>query len=255
VTFAGWLGVLTAVRQLLAHECRREEEHDDVPGRRAEPTDARSILDEIDALIHAGADELAVAIETVEEMLRASDATAEPFDRARILLALGRVRRRAKQRRKAREALAEALAIFEQTGSRAWADAARAEAARCGVRATTGELTVSEQRVAELVAQGMSNREIAAAAFISPKTVEANLARVYRKLGIRSRAQLAVHIALQAAGSPTPADTCMNHLAECRKCKALPSVGISPIEAVTVTCNYGRRTQCLAGVELPSQSV
>ncbi len=163
-------------------------------------------MEEIDALVRVEGNEVAEAVETVEEILRATESTAEPFERARILLALGRVRRRAKQRKQAREALAEALAIFEQTGSAAWADAARAEVARCGVRAAEGELTVSERRVADLVAQGMSNREIAAAAFISPKTVEANLARVFRKLGIRSRAQLAVHIALQAAGSPKPAE-------------------------------------------------
>ncbi len=168
-------------------------------------------MEEIDALVRVEGNEVAGAVETVEEILRATESTAEPFERARLLLALGRVRRRAKQRKQAREALGEALAIFERTGSPAWADAARAEVARCGVRAAEGELTVSERRVAELVAQGMSNREIAAAAFISPKTVEANLARVFRKLGFRSRAQLAVHIALQAAGSPKPAEVSMEH--------------------------------------------
>jgi hypothetical protein len=121
---------MTAVRTLVAHELRCEEEHDDVHGRRSDLARPSSILGEIDALIHVGGGELAAAMETVEGMLRASEPTAEPFDRARILLTLGRVRRRAKQRRKAREALAEALALFEQTGSRAWADAARAEAAR-----------------------------------------------------------------------------------------------------------------------------
>jgi DNA-binding NarL/FixJ family response regulator len=57
-------------------------------------------------------------------------------------------------------------------------------------RGAAGELTASEGRIAELAATGFTNREVAAALFVSPKTVEASLARVYRKLGIRSRAEL-----------------------------------------------------------------
>jgi DNA-binding CsgD family transcriptional regulator len=216
VTFASWLELVAAVRAVLARELVRADECDGVQcGRRGRgheaSTQTQPLLEEIDALVRVEGNGVAAAVETVEEILRASESTAEPFERARMLLALGRLRRRAKQRKQAREALGEALAIFEQTGLAAWADAARAEVARCGVRAAEGELTVSERRVADLVAQGMSNREIAAAAFISPKTVEANLARVFRKLGIRSRAQLAVRIALQAAGSPKPAEVSMQH--------------------------------------------
>ncbi len=190
VTFAGWLGLVAAVRTLLARELGRAEE---ATGRPMEATDVRSVRDEIEAFVPGGGD-ASVAIEALEAILRAGGSTADPFDRARILLALGRVRRRAKQRQQAREALIEALQIFERTGPPAWAELTRVEVARCGVRAAEGELTASEWRVAELVAQGMSNREVAAAAFISPKTVEANLARIYRKLGIRSRAQLAIYI-------------------------------------------------------------
>jgi DNA-binding NarL/FixJ family response regulator len=69
---------------------------------------------------------------------------------------------------------------------------ARGELARLGQRWPPGELTETEHRVAELAASGLTNREIAAAAFMSPKTVEANLSRIYRKLGVRSRAQLAL---------------------------------------------------------------
>ena len=76
-------------------------------------------------------------------------------------------------------------------GTPLWADRARAELARTNV-APRPEfvLTPSEQRVAELAATGMTNRDVAAALFISPKTVEANLARIYRKLGIKTRAEL-----------------------------------------------------------------
>jgi DNA-binding NarL/FixJ family response regulator len=89
-----------------------------------------------------------------------------------------------------------ALATFDELGIPLWADRARAELARANVgNRRTAELTPSEQRVAELAASGMTNRDVAAALFISPKTVEATVARVYRKLGIRSRAELGRRIA------------------------------------------------------------
>ena len=75
-------------------------------------------------------------------------------------------------------------------GTPLWADRARAELARTTSAQPESQLTPSEQRVAELAASGMTTRDIAAALFISPKTVEANLARIYRKLGIQSRAEL-----------------------------------------------------------------
>jgi DNA-binding CsgD family transcriptional regulator len=76
-------------------------------------------------------------------------------------------------------------------GTPLWADRVRAELARVKVVPTHDHtLTPSERRVAELAASGMTNRDVAAALFISPKTVEANLARVYRKLGIKTRAEL-----------------------------------------------------------------
>jgi DNA-binding CsgD family transcriptional regulator len=194
VTFAGWLGLVAAVRTVVARELGRAQAQpgtDRIRGREAAPG---TIRDELEAVGPLGAGDAAGAIEALEKILRSDEPWSDPFERARLLLALGRARRRAKQRKQAREALVEALEIFEQTGPPEWVETARVELARCGVRAADGELTVSERRVAELVAEGMSNREIAAAAFISPKTVEANLARIYRKLGIRSRAQLAIYI-------------------------------------------------------------
>ena len=87
--------------------------------------------------------------------------------------------------------LSEALATFEAMGARLWAERATTELARTrfGARQIAG-LTPSEHRVAELAAKGMTNRDVAATLFISPKTVEANLSRIYRKLGIHSRAEL-----------------------------------------------------------------
>jgi DNA-binding CsgD family transcriptional regulator len=120
-----------------------------------------------------------------------------PLERARTLLCLGVVRRQAQQKKAAREALEQALAIFEELGARLWAEKARAELRRIsGRRAPTEELTETERRVAELAAAGRSNKEIAVELFMGVSTVEAHLSRVYRKLGIRSRAALASHLAM-----------------------------------------------------------
>ena len=118
-----------------------------------------------------------------------------PFDRARTLLLLGQLERRLRKKESASANLQAALEIFERHNIPLWADRARAELARANVGAHgSGHLTPSEQRVAELAASGMKNRDVANALFISPKTVEANLARIYRKLGIKSRAELGRHI-------------------------------------------------------------
>jgi DNA-binding CsgD family transcriptional regulator len=115
-------------------------------------------------------------------------------------LALGRLRRRRREKQLAATALAEALAEFERIGAPLWAAQARAELARARpVHPTAGELTATEHRITDLAAEGLTNREIAARLFISPKTVEANLAKAYRKLGVRSKAELARHMATLAA--------------------------------------------------------
>jgi DNA-binding CsgD family transcriptional regulator len=117
----------------------------------------------------------------------------QPFDRARTLLVLGAAQRRAKQRAEARVSLEAALAVFEELGAVLWADRARAEIARLGGRRArdSDELTETERQIAELAADGRSNREIAGELFVSERTVEANLTRTYRKLGVRSRTELA----------------------------------------------------------------
>ena len=120
-----------------------------------------------------------------------ADAEPYPLEHARTLLCLGVVRRQAQQKRAAREALEQALAIFEALGARLWAEKARAELARISGRApASGDLTETERRVAELAAQGRTNKQIAAELFMGVSTVESHLSRVYRKLGVR-RAELA----------------------------------------------------------------
>jgi len=113
-----------------------------------------------------------------------------PFEAARSRLALGQVYRRAGYKRMANDALVEAGGAFDSLGIPRWAERAREEAGRVGLHPTTSELTGTERRVAELVASGHSNQETAAALFMSVKTVEANLTRIYRKLSLRSRTEL-----------------------------------------------------------------
>src|SRR5262249_51730429 len=103
----------------------------------------------------------------------------------------GVILRRLKQKRRAREVLEEAAAEFGRLGSPLWLERAQGELGRVAARRATEGLTATELRIARLAADGLSNPEIAAQAFVSRKTVEANLARAYRKLGISSRAQLA----------------------------------------------------------------
>ena len=135
--------------------------------------------------------DLAEALTAFESALAHHEAAPIPFDRARTLLALGAAQRRAKERRAARVSLEEARAVFGTLGAKVWEQRAAAELNRIGGRApSTGELTPVERRVAELVAAGNTNREVAAALFLSIRTVEGHLSRVYGKLGVRSRVEL-----------------------------------------------------------------
>lgn len=130
------------------------------------------------------------AVESCERALSEHQRLPMPFELARTQLIVGQLQRRQRHREAASATLREALSTFEELGTPLWADRARAELKRATGTRTRAELTASEQRVAELAATGVTNREMAAALFISSKTVEANLSRIYRKLNIRSRAEL-----------------------------------------------------------------
>ena len=137
-------------------------------------------------------DEAAAAL---ERSVRMSESLGQPLVHGRALLAQGTVARRAKRKREADEALGQATEVFERAGMALLAERARAERARIGLRPRApGELTETERRVAELAAAGRRNVEIAAELFMSVHAVEANLTRVYRKLGIRSRSELALRL-------------------------------------------------------------
>ena len=130
------------------------------------------------------------------DLQEAADAYGElglRFDRARTLLSLGRAQRRVRKWGAARTSLQAAAAEFDEMGSPGWADEARSELARLGGRRrqSPDELTPTEQQVVELAADGLANKEIASALFITVRTVEEHLKNAYAKLGIRSRTQLA----------------------------------------------------------------
>ncbi len=141
------------------------------------------------AIVLAAEGELDKAFAALDALDEAAAAKL-PFDFAWTLLVRGRLHRRAKQRHAAAEVLRATLEQFEQLGAPSWVERTRAELDRVGLRRAPTELTPTERRVAELAASGLTNREVASKAFMSPKTVQANLARVYRKLGISSRAEL-----------------------------------------------------------------
>ncbi|MGH2921976.1 MAG: helix-turn-helix transcriptional regulator, partial [Gaiellaceae bacterium] len=143
-------------------------------------------------LFQAASTDLDGAIASLHLALEHHERIAIPFDRARTLLALGTTYRRGKQKAAARTTLGEAVAEFERLGAALWVKEAQAQLARIGGRAPSGNtLTPTEQRVAELVVEGLSNKQVAAALFVTPKTVETQLSRIYGKLQIHSRAELA----------------------------------------------------------------
>jgi DNA-binding CsgD family transcriptional regulator len=153
-------------------------------------------------LLAAASGRLEEAPAAFERALAEHEAVPFPFDRARTLLVYGAALRRAKRKADARDRLEQAAAAFDALCAAAFADRARAELARIGGRRRSeGGLTPTERQIAELVAEGRSNKEVAAALFVTVKTVEANLSRVYAKLGLRSRAELARQL---TEGEPAP---------------------------------------------------
>ena len=146
-----------------------------------------------------------------EEAFRWHERTPTPFERARTELCLAERLRRARRRIDARERLHSALETFERLDAAPWEERVHAELAAAGEktrrRATSAaqELTPQELQVALIVAGGATNREAGAALFLSPKTIEAHLGRIYRKLSVRSRTELASRLASEGALEAAPA--------------------------------------------------
>jgi DNA-binding CsgD family transcriptional regulator len=149
-----------------------------------------------EALIALAEDASTEPLRRLEEAASAYERLGLRFDHARTLLAAGRAARRLRKWKLAADLLERSLAAFEAIGADGWAGETRSELGRIGGRktATNGALTASERRVAELAADGLTNRQIAAALVISPATVATHLKHAREKLGVRSRAQLTTRL-------------------------------------------------------------
>lgn len=159
------------------------------------------------SLIHAARGDLERAEAAAIAALTFHERLPMPLEKARTQLVLGQLQRRQRRRQAAAATVEEALRTFDDLGARLWQQRAEAELSRLtGSRESTSVLTPAEARVAQHAAAGLSNKEIATELFLSPKTVEMNLSKVYRKLGIRSRAQLhrRLHDSRENPDSQTP---------------------------------------------------
>ena len=154
-------------------------------------------------LLSAARGDLDQALADYQRALTAHERLDMPVELGRTLLAQGRLHRRRNERQRAQDCLSRAAAVFDAAGASRWAAVAREELGRArGRRGSADRLTPTELQVAELAVAGLRNTEIAARLFLSGKTVEANLSRIYRKLGVRSRTELAAKMPRQ--GTPAP---------------------------------------------------
>lgn len=137
------------------------------------------------------------AIAELGRAVTLAESLASPFEQARARMRLGQALRHARRRRDARPYLEQAHTAFELLGARPWADRAAAELAATGITAAPRRtpfhtrLTPQELRVALQVAEGLTNQEVAARLFLSPKTIDVHLSHIYGKLGVHSRTSLA----------------------------------------------------------------
>jgi DNA-binding CsgD family transcriptional regulator len=145
----------------------------------------------IDALAAARAGDLDAAAASARAAVAAHETAPLRLELARSLLALGQIERRRKARKRSRSALVRARDLAVEIGHRPLQARIERELPRIAAARGGDELTVTEQRVAGLIAAGATNRDAAAALFVSVRTVETHVAAIYRKLGVRTRAELA----------------------------------------------------------------
>ncbi|HYB25016.1 MAG TPA: tetratricopeptide repeat protein [Solirubrobacteraceae bacterium] len=170
-----------------------------------ENPNAIAVAERCRGLVLAARGDVPAAIMALEAAVAEHERRPLAPEIARTLLELGTLQRRAKQKSAAKRTLERALTMFESIGAPMWVDRTRDELNRIGLRRPTISegLTPAQTRVAELVAQGMSNREIASTLYMSPRSVEAHLTKIYREYGVRSRAQL---VATMSAETVTNGD-------------------------------------------------
>jgi ATP/maltotriose-dependent transcriptional regulator MalT len=153
-----------------------------------------AVLERSRGLVAAGFGDIDAALAHFERALELHDPSDWPLEYPRTLLVRGAVLRRARQWRAARESLNAACAAFEKFGYRFWVARTDAELKRIAGRSASAGLTPTETRVAEVVAAGRSNKEAAAELSVTVRTIESNLSRIYAKLGVRSRTELAARL-------------------------------------------------------------
>jgi DNA-binding CsgD family transcriptional regulator len=198
----GFLGALTIdiwavdVEALIALGRLDEAERvaDDLAdrARTVENPHAAAVAARCQGMVLAARGDLDAALARLQAALEAHAQRLLRPERARTLLEHGIVQRRAKQKNAAKQSLEQALATFEEIGARMWADRARDELARVGLRRRQHQdgLTPAQARVVELVREGMSNQQIANTLYMSRRSVESHLTKTYREFGVKSRAQL-----------------------------------------------------------------
>ena len=137
--------------------------------------------------LEAAAGDLPASLRFPTRALDQHEGAGWPFERARTLLALGELQRRTKQKRAGRQSLTAALATFDELGAAIWSARTRGALGADQRQNPRRRLTATEQRVADLVATGRTNREVASAFFIATRTSSGTLSKIYAKLGLRSR--------------------------------------------------------------------
>ena len=154
-------------------------------------------------LAAAGGD-LEGARDACDQALSQHEQLPMPFELARTLLVKGMIERRSRRKSAARATLGQALGIFKDLDAPLWADKAHRELSKIAVRAPADGLTGAEHRIASLIAQGQTNRQVAAALFITENTVQTHIRHIFQKLGLRSRTELAAHFLTTPASAATP---------------------------------------------------
>jgi DNA-binding CsgD family transcriptional regulator len=163
----------------------------------------RAIASRSEGMLLAARGDLSAAIDAMDTALAAHQRCPRPFERGRTLVEKGSLERRARRKAAAKRTLEQALAILEPLQAEIWLARARDELSRIGLRraAASEGLTPAQSRVADLVAAGATNPEIARELHMSLRTVESHLTRVYREHGVTSRSQLAAALAVSESSS------------------------------------------------------
>jgi DNA-binding CsgD family transcriptional regulator len=188
---------LIEARVALAQPVTEELALYELQARLLDRPSARALAGRCRALVALAEADEPSAIAALDEAIEYHEkAGTYPIEHARTLMVRSRAMRRFRRKAAAREALVEARRICSEHGSLGWVERIDTELAELGARGgrEQDELTASERRVAELAARGQTNKEIGAALFLSPKTVEVHLTRAYRKLGVRSRTELGARL-------------------------------------------------------------